>query len=126
MGNASDNPPEETTVKSAIVALLSLAALPLALGIHAPAARTVTVTAHDYSLTLPEPATCLPASTGGGSAPRPPTPARFALRSAPCGSPRGSLRPARRREPGRRWSQGALEFWEHAVPELSGTGTPRS
>lgn len=54
MGNASDNPPEETTVKSAIVALLSLAALPLALGIHAPAARTVTVTAHDYSLTLPD------------------------------------------------------------------------
>jgi len=41
-------------MKSAIAALLSLAALPLALGFRAPVAPIVTVTAHDYSLELPD------------------------------------------------------------------------
>ncbi|HKT61521.1 MAG TPA: hypothetical protein VJQ46_15810 [Gemmatimonadales bacterium] len=41
-------------MKSVFAALLSLAALPLALGFRAPVAPSVTVTAHDYSLELPD------------------------------------------------------------------------
>jgi len=41
-------------MKSVIAVLLSLAALPLALGFRAPVAPSVTVTAHDYSLELPD------------------------------------------------------------------------
>lgn len=41
-------------MKSIIAVLLSVTALPLALGFRAPVAPTVTVTAHDYSLDLPD------------------------------------------------------------------------
>ena len=41
-------------MKATIAVLLSLAALPLAVGFRAPTAPTVTVTAKDYSLELPD------------------------------------------------------------------------
>jgi hypothetical protein len=53
MGNASDTHQGDEPMKSALAALLSLAAIPLALSPHA-SLRTVTVTAHDFSLRLPD------------------------------------------------------------------------
>jgi uncharacterized cupredoxin-like copper-binding protein len=53
MGNASDTHQGDEPMKSALAALLSLAAIPLALSHHA-SLRTVTVTAHDFSLQLPD------------------------------------------------------------------------